>query len=69
MQEPLPISHDPERQRLTALLERIKLLQEWLVRCDEEPEEVKQQLVRQRDEVYMEAKKLLAQGIEPLSED
>jgi hypothetical protein len=69
MQESLPIPHEHERQRLTALLERIKLLQEWLVRCDEEPDEVKQQLLRQRDEVYTEAKKLLAQGIEPLSED
>ena len=69
MQESLPIHHDSERQRLTALLDRIKLLQEWLVRCDEEPDEVKQLLLRQRDEVYTEAKKLLAQGIEPLFED
>ena len=61
--------HDPERQRLTALLEGIKLLQEWLVRCDEEPEDVKKLLLRQRDEVYREAKKLLAKAIQPLSED
>jgi hypothetical protein len=65
MQESLPIHHDSERQRLTALLDCIKLLQEWLVRCDEEPDEVKQLLLRQSDEVYTEAKKLLVQGIEP----
>ena len=65
----LCMSHDPERQRLTTLLERIKLLHEWLARCDEEPDEVKQLLLRQREEAYTEAKRLLAQGIQPLAEE